>query len=39
MADFLIKNTNHWMDALSPEEVQNRIDDVGNMPYVLNRVK
>jgi hypothetical protein len=26
MADFLIKNTTHWMDALTPEEVQSRIE-------------
>jgi len=25
MAEFLIKNTDHWMDAVSPEEVQVRI--------------
>lgn len=25
MADFLLKNTNHWMDTLSDEEVQQRI--------------
>ena len=26
MADFLIKNTSHWMDTLPPEEVQERIN-------------